>query len=129
MPTPHVLEVHPVRHWLAEVRQVGFPLHHPYLEECWTPVLGPSSVLLLRRCVALWGDAAPARVPVADLAAQLGLGRGTAPSSSIWRTVGRVIDHGFAFDAGPGELHVYTEVPPVPSLWLRRAPVWCREAH
>ena len=129
MTTPRVLEVHPVRHWLAQVRQAGFPLDHPYLEQCWTPVLGPTSVLLLRRCNALWADATPARVPVAQLSGQLGLGRGTAPSSHIWRTVRRLVDNGFALDAAPGELHVYTEVPPVPARLLARTPAWCRQAH
>ena len=129
MTTPRALEVHPVRHWLAPVRQAGFPLDHPYLEQCWAPVLGPSSVLLLRHCNALWADSAPARVPLAQLGRQLGLGGGTAPSSHIWRTVGRVVDNGFAVHAGPGELHVYTEVPPVPARLLARTPTWCRAAH
>ncbi len=127
--TPEVLDLHAVPHPSAPVRQAGFPLDHPYLEHCWTPVIGPSSVLLLRRCPWLWREAAPARIPTEDLARQLGLGTGTGRSSPVWHTIQRVVRFRFAAMAAPGELRVYTEVPPVLSRQLDRLPSWCRQEH
>ncbi|SRR6266851_4162951 len=126
---PEVLDLHPVAHPTAPVRQVGFPLDHPYLEHCWTPVLGPSSVLLLRRCPWLWREATPTRVSMDQLAGQLGLGRGTGRNSPVWHTIERVVRFRFAAMPTPGELHVYTEVPPVPARQLERLPGWCQSEH
>lgn len=126
---PEVVDLHAVPHPAAPVRQVGFPLDHPYLEHCWTPVLGPSSVLLLRRCPWLWREATPARVPADELAAQLGLGRGTGRNSPVRHTIERLVRFRFAATPEPGELHIYTEVPPVPTRQLERLPGWCRDEH
>ena len=76
-------------------------------------VVGPSSVLLLRHCVSLWRDATPARVPTEDLARQIGLGRGTGRHSPLQHTIDRLVHFRFASMATPGELHIYTEVPPL----------------
>ena len=127
--TPEVLDLHAVPHPSAPVRQAGFPLDHPYLEHCWTPVIGPSSVLLLRRCPWLWREAAPAQIRTEDLARQLGLGTGTGRNSPMWHTIERVIRFRFAAMATPGEVRVYTEVPPVPTRQLDRLPSWCRQEH
>lgn len=128
-PTPEVLKVHAVPHPVAPVRQAGFALDHPYLEQCWSPVIGPSSVLLLRRCAWLWQEAEPALIPTAELAAQLGLGKGTASHSPLWHTVERIVRFRFAAMTTPGELEVYTEVPPVMERHLDRLPPWCRRQH
>ena len=128
-PTPEVMDLHAVPHPIAPVRQAGFALDHPYLEHCWSPVIGPSSTLLLRRCAWLWRDGEPARVATEELARQLGLGKGTGRSSPIWHTVERVVRFRFAAMPSPGELHVYTEVPPLPDRQLERLPSWCRREH
>ncbi len=127
--TPEVVDLHAVPHPSAQVRQAGFALDHPYLEHCWTPLIGPSSVLLLRRCPWLWREATPARIPAEDLARQLGLGSGTARNSPVWHTIERVVRFRFAAMAAPGELQVYTEVPPVAARQLDRLPSWCRREH
>ena len=127
--TPEAIDLHPVPHPIQAVRQAGFPLDHAYLEHCWAPVLGPSSVLLLRRCAWLWRESAPARVPVEELAGQLGLGRGTGRNSPVWRTVERVVRFRFADTPAPGELFVYTEVPPVSDRVIERLPRWCQDEH
>ncbi len=130
MTTPsEVLDLHAIPHPSAPVRQAGFPLDHPYLEHCWTPVVGPSSVLLLRRCTWLWREATPAQIAVEDLAGQLGLGRGSGRNSPIRHTLERVVRFRFAAMAAPGELEVYTEVPPLPERQLERLPSWCRREH
>lgn len=128
-PTPEVFDLHAVPHPVGPVRQAGFPLDHPYLEHCWTPVIGPSSTLLLRRCAWLWREATPACVPVEELAGQLGLGKGTGKNSPIRHTIERVVRFRFAAMPSPAELHVYTEVPPVPARQLERLPGWCRDQH
>lgn len=126
---PEVLDLHAVPHPSGPVRQAGFPLDHPYLEHCWTPVVGPSSVLLLRRCTWLWRDATPARIPTEELAGLLGLGKGTGSNSAIWHTIERIARFRFAAIPTPGEVQVYTEVPPVPAHQLDRLPRWCRTEH
>ncbi len=106
--TPEVIDLHAVAHPSTQVRRAGFPLDHPYLEQCWAPLIGPSSVLLLRHCVSLWRDATPARVPTEDLARQIGLGRGTGRHSPLWHTIERVVHFRFASDVHSwraGHLH------------------------
>ena len=116
-------------HPLPEVRRAGFPLDHPYLEHCWTPLLGPSSTLLIRRAALLWRDAMPATVTVDDLSQQLGLGSGQSRRSPIWHTLDRVTRFGFGTFGPGGELHVYTEVAPVSAHVLGRLPSWSRAEH
>lgn len=127
--TPEVIDLHAVPHPTPTVRRAGFPLDHPYLEQCWTPIIGPSSVLLLRRCAWLWREGEPAHVTLAELASQLGLGKGTGRSSPVWHTLERVDRFRFASFVAPGEMHVFTEVPPVPARQLERLPRWCRNQH
>lgn len=128
-PTPEVIELHAVPHPVAPVRQAGFALDHPYLEQCWSPVIGPTSTLLLRRCAWLWQEAEPARIATAELAAQLGLGKGTGSSSPLWHTVERIVRFRFATMDTPGQLEIFTEVPPVMERHLDRLPPWCRRQH
>ncbi len=127
--TPEVIDLHAVPHPLGPVHRAGFGLDHPYLEQCWAPVVGPSSVLLLRHCVSLWQEATPARVVAEDLARQIGLGRGTGRHSPMWHTIERLVKFRFASMAIPGELEVYTEVPPVSGHQLDRMPSWSRRQH
>ncbi len=119
METPASLEVHPAPHPKLEVHRAGFPLDHPYIEQCWTPVLGPSSVLLLRRIPWLWREATPAEVDVGELGVQLGLGRGGGRHSPIARTVDRIVRFRFAAWSGP----------PLSQRHLDRVPRWCANRH
>ena len=57
------------------LERVGFPLDHPYVERVYCSVLGPSSVLLLRRAGELFVEHPEgARVDLVDLSRSLGLG-------------------------------------------------------
>lgn len=127
--TPEVIDLHAVPHPTAQVRQAGFPLDHPYIEQCWAPIVGPSSVLLLRHCAARWRDEMPARVATEDLARQIGLGRGTAASSPLHHTLERIVHFRLAARPEPDQLEVYTEVPPVNAYQLDRLPAWSRRQH
>lgn len=125
---PEVLEIHPVR--LPGTHGERFTLDHPYLEQCWGPVLGPSSVTLLRHCMWHWRDRVPAVVEAAELGAELGLGRGTSSNSPLWHTIDRLVRFRMAgVGASPAELHVYTEVPALDPCRLARLPRWCRDRH
>ena len=83
----------PVEHPNPQVRQVGFDLEHPYVERCWSAVVGPSSMLLLRRVAALWVDDAPARqAPVARPAptpAPAPVTRGKPPLKAVTERITR----------------------------------------
>lgn len=129
MEAPARLEIHPAPYPVLEVHRAGFPLDHPYVEQCWAPLLGPSSVLLLRRTSELWRESIPAEVETTDLAAQIGLGRGRGRHSPITKTVERLVRFRFAHWAAPGVLDVFQEVRPVPSRDLSRLPQWSRGRH
>ncbi len=120
---------HAASHPSPEVRRAGFPLDHAYVEQCWAPVLGPTSILLLRRIPLLWQDDLAPVIAADELAASIGLGRSTGRNGSLWRTLERVVRFRFATVAAPGELDVFTEVPPLRQDDLRRLPAWSRRRH
>src|SRR4051812_22956249 len=54
--------------------RVGFPLDHPYIERVYCSVLGPSSVLFLRRAGELFAEHPEGtRLDLVDLSRSLGL--------------------------------------------------------
>lgn len=127
---PEVIDLHAVAHPVPAIRQVGFALDHPYVELCWGGLLGPSSVSFLRHCVWHWQDERPARLSTADLAAELGLGRGVGPNSPLWHTIGRLEHFRLArHDPHGTAIEVFTRVPPVTPARLRRLPQWVRGRH
>lgn len=123
------LRLHAVPHPSAPVRRAGFALDHPYLEQCWAPIVGPTSVLLLRRMPMLWREGLSVEVDPAELAASLGLGTGTGRNSPLVRTLDRLERFGFAQQRILGDLEVFTEVAPVADRQLDRLPAWSRQRH
>ena len=128
MNEPNLLIVHAAGHPVPAVNRAGFPLDHPYIERCWAPILGPSSILLLRRMPDLWKQSTTVAVPLDELATSLGLGHGTGRNSPIWRTLDRVVRFRFAEWSGERELDVYTEAPPLSARHIDRVPdsTWAR---
>lgn len=61
MERDRILRFTPVDHPDDRVQRVGFDLTDPYVEQCWSAVVGPSSTLLLRRMPDLWAVNSPAR--------------------------------------------------------------------
>lgn len=119
-----------VRRWvdpLVEAR--GFPVGSVYTETVLLPILGPSSVLCLRR-LGSWAASRPGGVEVdsRQLARDLGLGDGLARNSVIARTVGRLCQFGMARWAG-GELGVRTVVEPLSQRHLARLSPELVNAH
>jgi hypothetical protein len=123
------LRLHAVPHPSAQVRQAGFALDHPYLEQCWAPVIGPTSVLLLRRMPVLWRDGLTVEVDPAELAASLGLSPRVGRHGALARTLDRLERYEFAHRGTPGDLEVFTELPPVTQRHLDRLPAWSRQRH
>ena len=129
METQRVIRLHGVPHPQPQVRQVGFPIDHAYIEQCWAPIIGPTSVLLLRRLPVLWREGMTAEVDVADLAQSLGLGNSTGRSGTMQHTLQRLERFRFASCSGPAELEVFTEAPPLSSRHLERLPAWTAKRH
>ena len=120
----------PVEHDDPRVRSVGFDLTDPYVEQCWSGVVGPSSTLLLRRLPALWTEQVPATIGRAELAGSLGLGDGSGSRSRLGSTLDRLVRFGLARPASDaGGLDVYRQVPPLRPGQLQRLPQWTQAAH
>lgn len=118
-----------VPHPSPQVRSAGFDLRSAYVERCWLPIIGPSSVALLRFLPDLWrdqGDVATVDMPA--LGARLGLSTATGRNAPLPRTLDRLTRFRFArWD--DGELHVYVTCPPVTARQLHRLPGAVREEH
>lgn len=110
-----------LRSWADPVVEArGFPVTSIYTEAVLLPILGPSTVLCLRRL----GSLAAARpdgteVDTARLARDLGLGDGLGRHSQITKTLARLCQFEMARWSS-AELHVRTAVAPVPERHLRR---------
>jgi hypothetical protein len=101
------------------VERFGFPVHSPYVEAAWLPILGPSTTWALRR-LGLLVAAQPAGVEVDldELASDLGLRRGTARNAPMIRTLRRLEVFGMA--RWPSERAIRTTVPPLPVRFVER---------
>lgn len=125
-----MLELAATPHPDPQVRQAGFSLTDPYVEQCWSAVAGPSTVLLLRRLPLLWAKQEPLRLHADELGSMLGLGPGTTPNSRLARTLDRAVRFNLASWDEPGAaLSVYTEVAPLTPRQLERSPEWTRSTH
>jgi len=124
------LTITPALHPDLRVREVGFDLTHPYVEQCWGQVLGPSATVLLRRLTPLWADGVPLDIERETLARAIGLGRGDSDGSRLMRSIGRCVNHRLATWHEPGQsLDVYLKVPSLTAAQLGRAPEVTRQAH
>ena len=97
---------------------VGHPAAHPYVERFWLPIIGPSSVLALRR-IARWLERSPAGVTasIGLLAGDLGIGQ-----SSAARTLARLVGFDLAAITPADHLGVRTVLPPLPRRLAVRLP-------
>lgn len=124
------LEIHAQPHPDPRIHRVGFELTHPYVEQCWGALLGPSGIAILRRLPVLWAEQEPARVPSGELGASLGLTERTGDHSRFGRALSRLAQFrlGEWFEHG-SVLSIYTEVAPLTEHQLRRVPDWTRSTH
>jgi hypothetical protein len=130
MEPDQVITLNPVSHPDRQVRRIGFELTDPYVEQCWAPLIGPSSTMLLRRLPELWSMHEPAEMEAKELSRSIGLGVGMGKNSPLVRTLDRLVRFRFA-RPGPSEpgLDVYTEVAPLGAHELAKVPQWSRDAH
>lgn len=130
MERDRILRFAPVDHPDARVQRVGFDLTDPYVEHCWSTVVGPSSTLLLRRLPTLWRDRVPAEIGASELSQSLGLGVGVGERSRLVNTLNRLVHYRLARPAADGtEIEVFRQVAPLSPRQLDRAPQWTRDTH
>jgi len=130
MENRHLLVFTPVNHPNSRVRQMGFELSDPYVEQCWGPVIGPSATLLLRRMPALWAERVPAVIADEELSRSLGLGGGTGANGRLNRSIDRIVRCGLATrDAAGRSLDVHLQVAELTPVQLGRLPEWTRRTH
>jgi hypothetical protein len=120
--TPENLTVRP---WPDSVLdQVGHDPRSPYVERFWLGVLGPSSVLFLRR-LATELEAHPAgfELPLADTAKALGLGMKGGRNSPFLRTISRCVQfHLVHLDPADHVLLARRRLPPLTRGQVTRLP-------
>lgn len=116
--------------WDPELARTGVDPRSTYAERFWLPVIGPSTLLLIRR-FARGLDEHPSgfRVPVADTARALGLGTGNGRNSPLLRTVDRACTFGLARRPEVERVDLRTHLPRLDERRLRRLPDVLREAH
>lgn len=120
-----------VRPWWDPALAVnGYDPRSPYAERFWLPVVGPSTLLLLRRFArGLEEHPAGFRVPAAETARALGLGAGTGRNAPLARTIDRACTFGLARRTAPDALEVRTHLPRLNPRQLHRLPGVLRDAH
>jgi hypothetical protein len=117
----------PVVSWESEGD--GFDPRSAYVETYWLAVLGPSSILTLRRLTD-WLEDTPSGVVVAleELALSLGLGHGTGRNAPVVRTLDRLVGFGVARIAWDAYA-VRATIPALTARQVRRLPRYLAERH
>lgn len=127
-----ILEHDPLtfRIWRDSVVEArGYHARSDYVELFWLPVIGPSSLLTLRR-LSVWLEASPEGVtePLEVLSSHLGLGRVANANSTLVRTLKRLGDF-YLVERSGDELVVRVRVGPVPARMLVKLPPGLRACH
>ncbi|HTW08688.1 MAG TPA: hypothetical protein VME46_14315 [Acidimicrobiales bacterium] len=102
-----------------------------YVFDCWTPIVGPSTVLLWRRLalVALEAGCGYAVVETPDVFASLGLGASTAKNAIGPRTIARMVGFGLARCQGSRLLGVRAALDFLSCGQVERLSGTARRAH
>jgi hypothetical protein len=130
MERDRTLSFTPVDHPDERVQRIGFDLTDPYVEQCWSAVVGPSSTLLLRRLPTLWITQVPAEIGASDLSRSLGLGVGVGERSRLANTLNRLVQYRLASPSPDGTgIDVYRQVAPLSPRQLARVPEWTHGTH
>jgi hypothetical protein len=109
---------------------VGFDPRSEYAERFWLGVLGPSTLLLLRRIAAAFEDSpAGFPLPLADTARELGLGHMGGRNNPFVRALGRLCTFDMAQPMGEGVLAVRRRIPPLNRRQIVHLPDALQEAH
>ena len=122
--------------WDPVLASTGHPVRGEYCERYWLGVVGPSTLLLLRR-FARGFDEFPGgfHVDVAETAQALGLGRGTGRNAPLQRSIDRACNFGLARRAAPATatsvpvVEVRLHLPGLSAHQLARLPESVRRSH
>ena len=109
--------------------RLGHPAGSVYVETFWLPLVGPSTVLALRRLSA-WLEHEPdgITVSIAILSSCLGLGTGTGRRAPVARTLARLVDFKIASHDGE-RLLLRRELPMLSVRQIERLPACLITAH
>jgi len=114
------------------IANLGHDVRSPYAETFWTPVLGPTAILALRRFADLMPeDSDSFKVRVTELAQDLGVG-GTGGASGRNAPIRHTLRRLAAFDMAVvrGDTYaVRAHVPPLPAWRLSRLSPGLQRAH
>ena len=119
----------------ADRNAVGWLIGSEFVEEFWLPILGPSSIALLRWLHRDGGEFRRARtLPLVELAAPIGLGTSTGRHSPVFRTLDRLARFNAArwktpADAAVPALGVSTHLYPLPRQYADRLPEAMQVEH
>jgi hypothetical protein len=109
---------------------VGFDPRSDYAERFWLGVLGPSTLLLLRRIAAsLEEHPSGFPLPLADTARELGLGHMGGRNNPFVRALGRLCTFDMAQPMGEGVLAVRRRNPPLNRRQVVHLPEPLQAAH
>ena len=120
-----------VRPWPDDVvDRAGYDPRSPYAEDFWLPVLGPSTLWLLRRFAAGF-DYSPDGfdLDLKETARSLGLSDRADRGSPFLRALNRTVQFGMAKLTGPEELAVRRRLPPLSHRQVTRLSPALRERH
>lgn len=111
------------------IDELGHDPRSDYVERFWLPVLGPSTVFLLRHLARrLEQEPAGTELCLDELAAALGLGARPGRNSPFSRTLARAVDFEMA-RLHPGCLYVRRALPTLAHRHLARLPDSLRAEH
>ena len=114
----------------AGLEAAGHDPRSAYVERFWLPILGPSTVLLLRYLAAAL-DAAPGGflLDLEETARALGLGVREGPHAPLARALRRAADFAMASEPEPGHLAVRRRMPSLSTRQVARLPASLQAAH
>ena len=109
---------------------IGYDPRSSYVEHFWLPILGPSSIWLLRRARSLL-EMNPTGITLscAELGGSLGLGDTKGRSSLLTKTVQRCVDFEVAKMTHEGSIAFRRRLAPLSVRQLQRLPKSIAELH
>lgn len=121
------LTLRPLRDEIVEAN--GFPICSQYVDTFWLPVLGPSSISLLRHLSYQFaGSGDPYVVEAEVLGKCLGLG-GVGRNAPLHRTLHRVVKFAGGVKEGPSSWRFRTHLAPLSRRALSRLPIELQAVH
>lgn len=130
-PTDHPVPPLLVVPWIDHVADsIGLDPRSSYVERFWLPILGPTSVWLLRR-FAVEFDTQPDgfSIDVVDCARSIGVGSRGGRNGPFHRSIERCIRYGIIHPQDHGIVAARTRLPPLERGLVRQLPRRLQNAH